>query len=50
MIVAIVPGATITSLTLQTDAGGAIAGAPTAGVANTVINMLYNGTAWVRRL
>jgi hypothetical protein len=50
MIVSIVPGATITTLTLQTDAAGAIAGAPTAGVANTAINMLYNGTAWVRRL
>jgi hypothetical protein len=49
-IVEIIPGATITTLTLQTAAGGAIAGAPTAGVANTRIPMLWSGTAWVRQL
>lgn len=50
MLVSLIPGAAITTLTLQTDAGGAIAGAPAAGVANTAINMLWTGVAWIRRL
>lgn len=46
-IVNIIPNAVITALTLQTAAGGAIAGAPTTTVANTEISMRYLGTAWV---
>lgn len=49
-VVEIIPGATITALTLQTASGGAIAGAPTAGVANTRIPLTWTGAAWVRLL
>jgi len=37
----------VTALTMQTSSGGAVAGAPTALVANTRVTMQYVGTAWV---
>lgn len=37
----------VTALTLQTASGGAVAGAPTALVANTNVAMRWTGTAWV---
>jgi len=40
------PNVAVTSLTLQTASGGAIAGAPTAGVAGKPITLLWTGTAW----
>jgi hypothetical protein len=43
----IIPNAAITALTLQTAAGTAIAGAPTAGVATTEISMRYLNGLWV---
>jgi hypothetical protein len=43
----IVSTAAVTALTMQTAAGGAVAGAPTALVANTKVTMQYVGTAWV---
>jgi hypothetical protein len=43
----IVSTAAVTALTLQTATGGAVAGAPTALVANTKVTMQYVGTAWV---
>lgn len=45
--VTILPGVAVTALTLQTATGGAITGAPTAGVAGKPITMLWTGTAWV---
>ena len=49
-VISLTPGAAITALTVVTDSGAAISGAPTAGVANTRINMLWNGTVWARQL
>jgi hypothetical protein len=42
----LIPTGAITTLTLQTAAGGAITGAPTAGVANTEISMRYINGVW----
>jgi len=43
----LIPNAVITALTVQTSAGGAVAGAPTTTVANTEISMRYLNGAWV---
>ena len=47
----IVSTAAVTALTMQTAAGGAVAGAPTALVANTEVRMRYisatTGWAWI---
>lgn len=45
--VMLIPSGAITSLTVQTAAGGAISGAPTAGVAFTEIHMRFLNNAWV---
>ena len=45
--VEIIPQVAVTTLTMQTFAGGAVSGAPTAAVAGTRINMQYLGGAWV---
>jgi hypothetical protein len=50
--VAIVSTAAVTTLTMQTAAGGAVAGAPTALVANTEVRMRWVnatvGWAWIK--
>lgn len=46
-VVNIIPAAVVTTLTLQTAAGTAIAGAPTTTVANTEISMRYLNGVWV---
>jgi hypothetical protein len=46
-VVNLIPNAVITTLTLQTAAGGAIAGAPTTTVAFTEISMRYLNGLWV---
>src|SRR4029077_18498212 len=43
----LIPNAVITTLTLQTATGGAIAGAPTTTVAFTEISMRYLNGLWV---
>lgn len=45
-VVKIYPNVAVTALTLQTATGGAIAGAPTAGVAGKPISLLWTGTVW----
>ena len=47
MVATIISSQAVTALTLQTNTGGAVAGAPTALVANTKVTMQYIGTAWV---
>src|SRR5215475_13315356 len=42
----LIPTGAITTLTVQTAAGGAIVGALTAGVANTEISMRYINGVW----
>lgn len=43
----LIPNAVVTTLTIQTAAGGAVAGAPTTTVANTEISLRYLNGAWV---
>ena len=43
----IVSTAAVTALTMQTATGGAVAGSPTALVANTRVTMQYIGGAWI---
>jgi hypothetical protein len=45
-LVTLIPTGAITTLTVQTAAGTAITGAPTAGVANTGINMRFINGVW----
>jgi hypothetical protein len=45
--VSIVSTQTVTALTMQTAAGGAVAGSPTALVINTEVLMRYAGGAWI---
>lgn len=46
-LINIIPSAVVTTLTVQTATGGAVAGAPTTTVANTEISMRYLNNAWV---
>jgi hypothetical protein len=45
-VVNLIPTGAITTLTVQNSAGTAVAGAPTAGVANTEISMRYINGVW----
>jgi hypothetical protein len=47
-VVTIIPTVAVTALTMKDAAGNAVAGAPTALVANTQVRMLWNGTAWTK--
>lgn len=47
--VTIVPTVAVTALTMKDAVGNAVAGAPTALVANTQVRMLWAGGAWTKQ-
>ena len=45
----IVPTVAVTALTMKDAVGNAVAGGPTALVANTQVRMLWAGSAWTKQ-